>query len=362
MNEQMASPPDLSELKSLMAEHPCVLPVGQQTKDGLCRADDATLISMKEISGILEYEPSEFTFTARAGTSVKEIEHVLGERQQYLPFDPLLVGAGATLGGTVASGLSGPGRFRYGGLRDFLLGVRFLSGDGEVIHAGGKVVKNAAGFDLPKFLVGSLGRYGVMLELTFKVFPRSGDVYSLTVQCESTEQALERIAAAASSRWELDAIDYLPGPQSLSLRLAGPKDVNRATARQIETLWGSDVSELDSAAEYWRSVGELRFADRSSPFTVKVPCNAKLLRELVRWNADCEDVNLYVSVAGAVAWLQLQDSARVDQLGELLRNAHAAGLVVQGSYGADRIGYWPEYAIASAVKSALDPRNQFPGF
>lgn len=339
-----------------------MLPVGQQTKDGLCRVDDATLISMTEISGILEYEPSEFTFTARAGTSVKEIQNVLGERQQYLPFDPLLVDAGATLGGTVASGLSGPGRFRFGGLRDFLLGVRFLSGDGEIIQAGGKVVKNAAGFDLPKFLVGSLGRYGMMLELTFKVFPRAGSGSSLSVRCESTEQALERIAAAASSRWELDAIDYRPGLQCLTLRLVGPEDVNRTTARQIETLWGADVSELDSADEYWRSVGELRFADRSSPYTVKVPCTPNLLRELVRWNADCVDVDLYVSVAGAVAWLQLPDSARVDQLSELLRNAHAAGLVVRGSYGADRIGNWPEYEIASAVKTALDPQNQFPGF
>ena len=87
MNDPIASPADVKELQSLMSEHPCVLPVGQQTKDGLCGVDDATLISMKEMSGILEYEPSEFTFTARAGTSVKEIQNVLGERQQYLPFD-----------------------------------------------------------------------------------------------------------------------------------------------------------------------------------------------------------------------------------------------------------------------------------
>ena len=91
---------------------------------------------------------------------------------QYLPFDPMLSAAGATIGGTVAAGISGPGRYRYGGIRDFLLGVQFISSDGAVINAGGKVVKNAAGFDIPKLLVGSLGRLGVMTELTFKVFPQ----------------------------------------------------------------------------------------------------------------------------------------------------------------------------------------------
>src|SRR4029450_4463398 len=90
----------------------------------------------------------------------------LAARGQSLRCDPFLLDAGATLGGTVAAGLSGPGRFRYGGLRDFILGVRFVDGLGRLMHMGGKVVKNAAGFDLPKFLVGSLGRFGVLAELT----------------------------------------------------------------------------------------------------------------------------------------------------------------------------------------------------
>src|SRR5207253_308179 len=124
------------------------------------------------LRGITEYDPSEFTFTAGAGTPVREIVAALAERGQYLPFDPMLADAGATLGGTVAAGLSGPGRFRFGGLRDFILGVQFVDGEGRVLRMGGKVVKNAAGFDLPKFFVGSVGRFGILTELTFKVFPR----------------------------------------------------------------------------------------------------------------------------------------------------------------------------------------------
>ena len=75
----------------------------------------------------------------------------------------------------MASGLSGPGRFRFGGLRDFLIGVQFVDGTGKLVRSGGKVVKNAAGFDLPKFMVGSLGRFGILTELSFKVFPAPDD-------------------------------------------------------------------------------------------------------------------------------------------------------------------------------------------
>src|SRR5439155_368623 len=127
---------------------------------------------LSRLSGIVEYEPSEFTFTALAGTPLKAIIAALAERGQYLPFDPPLADAGATLGGTIAAGLSGPGRVRFGGLRDFILGVRFVDGEGRILRMGGKVVKNAAGFDLPKFFVGSAGRFGVLAEITFKVFPR----------------------------------------------------------------------------------------------------------------------------------------------------------------------------------------------
>src|SRR5207253_6842143 len=143
------------------------------------------------LRGITEYDPSEFTFTAGAGTPVREIVAALAESGQYLPFDPMLVEAGATLGGTVAAGLSGPGRFRFGGVRDFILGVRFVDGAGRLLRMGGKVVKNAAGFDLPKFFCGSLGRFGLIVEATFKVFPRPASRLTLRLRAENAEVALQ---------------------------------------------------------------------------------------------------------------------------------------------------------------------------
>src|SRR5689334_23336607 len=135
-------PASLPELIDLVRSTPRLIPVGALTKPRLS-ATDVPKVSSTRLSGITEYDPSEYTFTAWAGTPISAIKTALRERGQYLPFDPLLAAAGATLGGTVAAGLSGPGRFRFGGIRDFILGIKFIDGGGTLLRMGGKVVKNA---------------------------------------------------------------------------------------------------------------------------------------------------------------------------------------------------------------------------
>ena len=146
------SPATLEELVAAVRAHPRVLPVGAGTKARLATAAPGfTPLSTRALRGIVEYEPDEFTFTARAGTPLTELAAVLGERGQYLPFDPPLAAAGATLGGTVAAGLSGPGRWRFGGVRDFILGARFVDGEGRLLRVGGKVVKTRRASTCPSF-------------------------------------------------------------------------------------------------------------------------------------------------------------------------------------------------------------------
>src|SRR3954470_23474739 len=216
------APESLSELAEAVRSPPHLLAIGAGTKPRLSQVDAAKL-STARLRGISEYDPSEFTFTAAAGTPVREIAAALAERGQYLPFDPMLVQAGATLGGTVASGVSGPGRFRFGGLRDFLLGVRFVDGAGRLLRLGGKVVKNAAGFDVPKFMVGSLGRFGVLAEITFKVFPRPEASRTLKLGLNDAAAVARVLIEAANTRWEPDALDVLPDGHSILLRLAAPE-------------------------------------------------------------------------------------------------------------------------------------------
>ena len=181
---------------------------------------------MSGLRGVVEYEPNEFVFTALAGTPVAEVVAMLAEHGQYLPFDPPFVAAGATLGGAVASGLSGPGRYRYGGVRDFVIGVRFVDGLGQLVRGGGKVVKNAAGFDLPKLMVGSLGRLGALVELSFKVFPKPPAFGTLRVDYPSLAAAVEAMATLVTKPLDIEAVDLEPSSASASLlvRIGGRED------------------------------------------------------------------------------------------------------------------------------------------
>jgi len=214
-------PETVEELASAVRSTPQVRVTGEGTKPRLS-AGDGTPLSIARLRGISEYDPSEFTFTALAGTPVKEIAATLAERGQYLPFDPMLVESGSTLGGTVAAGLSGPGRFRFGGIRDFILGVRFVDGRGRLLRLGSKVVKSAAGFDLPKFFVGSLGRFGILAELTFKVFPRPASRLTLRLAAGNIQSATRILMEAGNRRWQPEAVDIGPEGKAVYLRLAGP--------------------------------------------------------------------------------------------------------------------------------------------
>lgn len=263
-------PTTLQELCAIIRESGRVLPVGGGTKPALSRGGEGVVpVSMLGLSGIVEYEPGEFTFTARAGTPLLEIITALAVKGQYLPWEPPLVEAGATLGGTIAAGLSGAGRFRFGGLRDFILAVQFVDGEGRVLRAGAKVVKNAAGFDVPKFLCGSAGRWGVITEATFKVFPAPASRLTVRIPCESVNQAVERLAVAGSARWELEALDFLPAELAIYARLSGPADANSALAAEIIAKWPeAAVLDADRAEQWWADSGEFRWA---GDFLAKVP-------------------------------------------------------------------------------------------
>jgi FAD/FMN-containing dehydrogenases len=353
MTAPMLNPTTSAELVDAVRSAPRVLAVGAGTKPRLSAVgDDVVRISTAKLRGILEYEPSEFTFTALAGTPVREIVVALAERGQYLPFDPMFADAGATIGGTVAAGISGPGRFRFGGLRDFILGVRFVDGEGRFLRMGGKVVKNAAGFDLPKFFVGSLGRFGVLAEVTFKVFPRPLVTRTLRIETVDAEAKRRFMTEAASARWEIDAMDTPVGEGAVFARLAGPPAALDALASDVLARWlGTVLSDAD-ANEFWACARECRWAHAGGALVkvVLTPAQVAAFEVQVRAMAEARG---WIGAGGNVGYVSLPAGVTLPELAWPAMTLRGAGALWPGAK--------PRFDVMARVKAALDPNHRFPG-
>src|SRR3972149_5484090 len=199
------------EVQEAVRAHSRVWLRGAGSKPALSAAPlDAVILDLSGPAGMLEYDPAEFTFSALAGPPGAEVEALLAGHHQYLPFDAPFTRRGATIGGAVAAGLAGPGRYRYGGVRDFVIGVELVDGEGALIKGGGRGGKNAGGFDLPKLMGGSLGLLGALVALSFKVFPRPEAYATLRVDLPDLSAALAAVVRLTTSRFDLEALDLEP--------------------------------------------------------------------------------------------------------------------------------------------------------
>jgi glycolate oxidase FAD binding subunit len=352
------TPSSVEELTATVRAHPRVLAVGARTKPRLSQvADHVTLVSTTALRGITEYEPSEFTITALAGTPVREIAATLAAKGQYLPFDPVWLEAGSTLGGAVAAGVNGAGRLRYGGLRDFILGVRFVDGSGRALRVGGKVVKNAAGFDLPKFFVGSLGRFGALAEITFKVFPQPTTDLTLALSAPEPGAATGMLNAAAATRWECDALEYAPTRQRIYVRLRGPAAGIDALAQEI--LARHPGKKLEAGDLPWTCLREFGWAPSETAF-FKIAITPSLIEKFCRLAEGLSTTHYHIGAGGNVAYLALPvDPRLIGKLDETLRDWNLSALTLRGDTSL-WLGARRENQITAAVKNALDPENRFP--
>ncbi|MDO9403767.1 MAG: glycolate oxidase subunit GlcE [Polaromonas sp.] len=221
---------------------------GGGSKDFYGQSLEGALLDMRVFSGVVSYEPSELVVTVRAGTPLAELEALLHEKGQCLPFEPPHFGGGATVGGMVASGLNGPGRSSAGAVRDYVLGVKILNGKGEVLHFGGQVMKNVAGYDVSRLMAGSLGTLAVLLEVSLKVLPVPPAESTLAFEFTEAD------ALAQLNRWgglplPVNASSWQDG--RLHVRLRGAR---AAVAAAEQTMGGKRVT--DGAVAYWASLRE----------------------------------------------------------------------------------------------------------
>jgi glycolate oxidase FAD binding subunit len=318
-------------------------------------------------SGILEYEPAELVLTARAGTPLKHIEHILAQAGQMLPFDPPQFshaqsgdgtqgGAlGGTLGGAVAAGLSGPARPWQGAVRDAVLGVTVLNGEGKVLRFGGKVMKNVAGYDVSRLMVGALGTLGVLLEVSIRVLPVPR-VQQTQIIPMSAPQALAHLAEWNRSPLPINGASFYDG--ALHVRLAGAHSAVHKAALRI----GGDTQEQAAATAYWQALRDQRlpfFQNHAGDlWRVALPLTAPIdalppAQQLIDWG-------------GQQRWLWLDnpsDGVKIRTQAATLRG-HATHF--RSKTGNPEAPFSPLpaplLALQQRVKAALDPKGLFnPG-
>ncbi len=220
---------------------------GSGSKNFLGRSAQGECLPLVEHSGIIEYDPRELVLTARTGTPLKVLEAALDKAGQMLTFEPPHFGAGATLGGTIACGLSGPRRPYAGAARDAVLGCKLLNGKGEILSFGGQVMKNVAGYDVSRLMVGAYGTLGVLLEISLKVLPRPAASLTL-MHVHSTDESIRFMSHLLTQPMPVDAACHHDG--HTFIRIAGSEQAVKHAQKQ---MGGAPVND---ASAFWQSVRE----------------------------------------------------------------------------------------------------------
>ncbi len=260
---------------------------------------DGELLDTREHTGIVDYEPVELVVVARAGTPLADIEAALAAKRQMLPFEPPHFGAGATLGGTIACGLSGPRRPYAGAARDLVLGVKVIDGNGTPLSFGGRVMKNVAGFDVSRLMTGAQGTLGVLTEVSMKCLPLPAAEETRRLDC-SADEAIRFVNQWSGQGMPLSATCFVRG--ALSLRLSGASPAVRAAAQRI------GGTPVDDDAAFWRSVREHThaFFDRDG--------DAALWRVSIKSTTPFTDLGgeQLVEWGGALRWLRPRSGGPFD--------------------------------------------------
>jgi glycolate oxidase FAD binding subunit len=209
------------------------------------------VLDVTPLAGISSYEPTELVVTARAGTPLTHLEAALEEHGQCLPFEPPRFAAGGTVGGMVAAGLAGPARACVGSVRDHVLGMTLLNGNGEVLTFGGQVAKNVAGYDVSRLIVGSWGILGIVCEVSIKVLPVAAASATLYFDCPQSE-ALQKLNAWRGKPLPINASAW--HEDRLYVRLSGARAAIGEACRELRGV----ALETGSSQQWWSSVRDQR--------------------------------------------------------------------------------------------------------
>lgn len=321
---------------------------GSNSKSFLGCASQGDGLSLSEHRGMIEYDPRELVLTARAGTPLSQIEAALDAAGQMLTFEPPYFGEHATLGGTIACGLSGPRRPYAGAARDAVLGCKLINGQGELLRFGGQVMKNVAGYDVSRLMVGAYGTLGVLLEISLKVLPRPASSLTVMHECPQTE-AINQMSHLLSQPVPVDAACYHSG--HCYIRLAGSE---QAVRHAQEKLGGE---ALEKSAPFWLALREhqLSFFQSSKPlYRVLVKPATPPVPIAGSWLLDW---------GGAQRWLVSDEPVAVIRASVAAAGGHVSQFraAVQDKHVFEPLAA-PLFIIHQRLKKSFDPHRIFnPG-
>lgn len=350
-------------------------------------------LSSSALTGIIDYEPAEMVMTARAGTPVAQIEAALSANRQMMSFEPMdhrqVMGTAGepTIGGVFAANVSGPRRLVSGAARDSLLGIRFVNGRGEVVRAGGRVMKNVTGLDLVKLLAGSHGTLGFLTEVTFRVLPVPEMVQTIVISGLDDATATQAMAVAMAMPVEVSGAAHLP--QTVRSRvLGGDLPEGEATVLRLEGLEASVSVRAEKLAVMMKNLGavtmlgpepsrrlwhEVRdvsvYADAPQKPLWRVSVAPSVGHQLVAALRLEAGIDAFYDWQGGLVWMQMEAHLEEQLLRgyiKALGGGHAT-LVRAPDKARERIAaFQPESdavaALSARVKQKLDPAGIFsPG-
>jgi glycolate oxidase FAD binding subunit len=370
--------------------------LGHGSKRSIGRPSQAEhTLDLSRLTGVTLYEPAELVLSAKAGTPLAEIEKLLAENGQQFAFEPMDYGpllggepGKGTIGGVLASNLSGPRRLKAGAARDHILGVAAVSGRGEAFKSGGRVVKNVTGYDLSKLLANSWGTLAVLTDVTFKVLPAAETEVTLAIRGLLDDAAVAAMALALGSSAEVSSAAHLP--KRIAARVAGGRHGrDAATLLRVEGFGPSVVYRIEALKKLlgkagpleeiageasktiWRDIRDCRpFADRGTRPVWRVsmaPSEAHRMVVALRIQAAADA--FYDWQAGLV-WLSMcEDDPEAELLRGLIRKhggGHATLVRASAPYRAALSVFEPQpphlAALSARLKQEFDPTNIFnPG-
>jgi glycolate oxidase FAD binding subunit len=367
---------------------------GGNTRAGFGNAvEHAEVFSARSLSGIVDYDPGEMVMTARAGTPVAEIEAALSRNRQMLAFEPMdhraVMGTMGepTIGGVFAANVSGPRRFVAGAARDSLLGIRFINGRGELIRAGGRVMKNVTGLDLVKLLAGSFGTLGFLTEVTFRVLPVPPAQETIVVSGLDDAAAAKAMAAAMSLPVEVSGAahlpftvrhrfigGHLPEAEATVLRLEGLGASVEVRAQKLSAVMEAfgPVTQLgpENSRILWREIRDVvPYADGSPRPLWRVSMAPSAGHQLVAALRLEAGIDAFYDWQGGLVWMRMEADADADLVRRYIRalgGGHATLMRAPERMRAAIKSFEPQpeavAALSARIRETLDPAGIFsPG-